>query len=169
MEPIIDPSQVEYARLVRKQIELLNEILHECDAPGIFENPYITFDNWWVSENCLKFRIFREDNISVLLDFYLEGDGMRIDVEGYPESREFPEKEILEKSEVRKLLIALLCCPVLVERKGKAMFVNLFNPDGSKYAIWSLQSFGALITMGYWKSLRIDQHLHSPIYRLRDK
>lgn len=90
---------------------------------------------------------------------------MRIDIETHAESCEFVEQEILEDVIVTETLISLICSPVMVERKGIATFVNLFTPDGSKFAIWALQSFVALVTRGYWKSQSIDQHLFEPIYK----
>jgi hypothetical protein len=149
--------------VVEKQVRIFDEFLSEVGAASLFENPYVDWDDL-TFENYLKFRLWRPDRNSVTFDFHFKPDGMQIDVFGFPEAYEFAERDILEESKVREMLERLITCPVLVERKRGSQFVNLFNPDGSRYAIWSLQSFTGLIFRGYWKSQTIDQNLYEPIY-----
>lgn len=162
METTTNPERLEFHEVVVEQIELFNSILGEKGIPKLFQNPDVKVDKWWQFEHYLKFRISRAN--SATLDFHFAADGLRIDFNGYDEAYEVTSKVILEeKSKVRKLLQSLICCPILVESKGGAQFVNLFNPDGSRYAIWALQSLGGLLG-GYWKSLDIDQRLYDPVY-----
>jgi hypothetical protein len=100
-----------------------------------------------------------------MLDFHLEADGMRLDFENYDEAWDIPISEINgNESRVKDVLERLITCPILVEYKGRAQFVNLFNRDGSRFDIRGLQSFFALICRGYWKPQSMNQHLFSPIY-----
>jgi len=165
MTTSFDIAKLNFVGLVLVQVEILNSIFAEVGAAGIFENPDITFDPHWCNEWYLKFHLSRPDTNSVSLDFHLMADGLRIDFESYPEAHEYSEKHIKEcQDEIKNTLFRLLTGFILVEYKGNAQFVNLFNDDGSQYGIWSLGSFCTLVTHGYWKSQSIDQHLFEPIY-----
>ncbi|MBX3296550.1 MAG: hypothetical protein KF762_12660 [Acidobacteria bacterium] len=159
-----NPKEMNYDPLVKRQVEIINAILSDCGAPEIFDNPDITFDEWWIHHYYLKFKLMRVGHNSIMLDFHLQADGMRVDIETYDEAVEFDERDLLDESKGKKTLQRLICGPVLIERKGGAMFVNLFNPDGSRYEIWAYQSWMALAAGGYWKTQTIDQHLFNPIY-----
>lgn len=164
MDETKDPKKINYLPLVKRQLEILNAILRDCGVPEIFDNPDITFDEWWVHDSYLKFKLFRGGQNSIMLDFHLQADGMRIDIETYEEAVEFAEDDLLNDYQGRQILERLICGPILIERKGKAIFVNLFNTDGSRFEIWAYQSWVALAVGGYWKSQTMDQHLFDPIY-----
>lgn len=155
---------MEFHDVVAKQLQIINDIFGEVGVDGLFENSDIVWDESWCFDNYLKFRLSRPDRNSLMLDFHLQSDGMQLDLEGYQEAYEFSAKEVATGTHVTEVLERLICNSVLVERKGGAQFVNLFNRDGSRYAIWALQSFTGLIFRGYWKSLSIDQFLYEPIY-----
>lgn len=160
-----DSKDFEFEKNIREQIELLNHVLGDVGAPGIFENPHIAFDERWCFERYLKFRISRQDNNSVTLDFHLMTDGMRLDFDHYQEAYEFSIENLdMRCSNIKETLKRLFSGPILVEYKGSAQFVNLFNDDGSRYAIWNLGSLLTLLTGTYRKSQEMRQHLFSPIY-----
>lgn len=162
-------KKLDYHPLVREQIEILDEVLRELEVPGMFENKEICFDEFLRFESYLKFNLPQTRSNTVELDFHLMQDGMRIDFQDYSEALEFSETDILERrSKVRDTILPLLSEPILVEYKGNSRYVNLFNRDGSRFAIWSLGSIATMITGGYWKSQSIDQHLFDPIYPGKD-
>jgi len=157
-------DRVEFCAEVRENIDFINEIFTDLGALELFENPDVTFIEAWIFETLLAFTLFRANN-SVTLDFHLMPDGIRIDFEGYNEAYEVGNKDLRkDRDSVFRTIKTLLCEPIMVEYKGNAMFVNLFNSDGSRYAIWSLGSIFTLITGHYLKSQAIKQHLFSPIY-----
>jgi hypothetical protein len=159
------PRNLEFHEAVRNQIRILDDIFDNVGVPGIFENPDVTFDPYWCVEHYLKFKLFRSNGNSVALDFHLAADGMRLDFENYDEAWDISISEInRDNLRVKEILERLITCPILVEYKGRALFVNLFNRDGSRFDIWGLQSYSALICRGYWKPQSINQHLFSPIY-----
>ena len=96
-------------------------------------------------------------------------DGLRIDFEDCGEAFEFSAEDITRRtSKVREFIERLLAGYILVEYKGRVLFVNLFDVFGDSYLISSLGSFPSLITGGYWKSKEISQHLFFPIYFKKD-
>ncbi len=165
MESPANLKEFDFHEIVGRQIRIINEILHSVGAGNIFDNADVTFDEWLQSENYLKFKLLRYKRNSIVVDFHFQSDGMRIDVEGNDESYDFSRETILnEEPKVKEILERLISCPILIESKGNSSFVNLFNPDGSRFAVWSLQSFSGLFFRGYWKSQMMDQHLFDPIY-----
>lgn len=164
-----NPKNLNYDPVVREQINILEEVFSELGVSGLFENKDITFDENLVLEHYLKFNLHRQSRNAVELDFHLQ-HGMSIDFQGLPESVEFSKDDVLNNpAKIKEVLVPLLSSPILVEYKGSAQFVNLFNHDGSRFAIWTLQSFLTLITGGYWKSQSVDQHLFEPIYPIDAK
>ena len=160
-----DLDQLEFHPGVREQIRILHELFVAHSGKGLFDNDDVEFDRSRCSTNLLKFRVARRNSNSVELDFHLQSDGLRIDIDGYDEAWDCSLKRIeREAPEIRILLERLITTPILIEYKGGARFINLFHNDGTRYAIWSLQSFSALLLRGYWKSQLIDQHLFDPIY-----
>jgi len=164
-----NPENINFDPNVLNQIVIINDVFRTLGVPGIFENPDVFFDEFLVLESYLKFNLYRPHNNSVELDFHLMSDGMRIDFEQFPEAFEFSSKDIASKSpNVSELLRSLLRNSILVEYKGNARYVNLFNDAGNNYLICSLGSFPTLLVGGYWKSQNIDQHLFDPIYPATD-
>ena len=163
-----DPRRTEfaeYAPLVQKQIVIINEVLDDVGVAGLFKNDDFTIDFDMSAINYLKFNLCRRGSNSVELDFHLASDGMSIDFQGLPESFEF-STSIIENtpSDVKKFVASLVSGPILVEYKGGAQYVNMFNRDGSRFGISALQSFVTIITRGYWKWQSTDQHLFEAIY-----
>ncbi|HKP69444.1 MAG TPA: hypothetical protein VJV05_09180 [Pyrinomonadaceae bacterium] len=155
---------LEFSQGVQSQLRILNKVLREHSKTELFDNPDIQFELDWCSQNFLVFTLSRPNSNSVELRFHLLPDGMRIDFDGYQEAWEVPAATIERDNTTEEVLERLIASPILVEYKGGAKFVNLFNTDGSRFAVWALQSFPALLFRGYWKSQSIDQHLFDPIY-----
>lgn len=163
---MIDPQSIatpDYAPVVQEQIEIINEVLDEVGMTKLFENPNVVIKASY--DSYLEFNISRNGSNSVELDFDLANDGMSIGFQGFPESFEFSKAYIQNsRSKVKQFVASLLTCPILVEYKGGTQYVNMFNPDGSRFGISALQSFFTLITGGYWKSQNMDQHLFEPLF-----
>lgn len=122
--------------------------------PNIFENPNFTFSKDSSGTNSLGFQIVSSKNNSVILDIFLESDGIRIDIDGISEAFEWSNKDIKNsKEKVAKLIKYLFTGYILIETQNASRFIQIFDAEG-----FFIRSFSRNNSLHFYTGLYIFRY-----------
>jgi len=154
---------MEFSDITNHQVNLINMVLNDLGAPNIFENPDFVVDMDSLGFHHIVLSFVKKNKKSVPLVFYLEGDGIRLDVCGISESFEWSNDSIFAAGDsVADFFKKLLTSYVLVESCGSAgtkSRMYLFDKEGALIAKFALR--GWIQAFSGWDCEKI---LFSPIY-----
>ncbi|MCA1622505.1 MAG: hypothetical protein LC768_00395 [Acidobacteria bacterium] len=148
--------------LIINQVRFLDKILNGLNVANIEDNPDFLINRESAGTFFLQIQILPKNRNTVPIHIFLEGDGLRIDIDGIPETFEWANKD-LEESEtmVSNFINELLTSYILLEYFGNRTTMSLFNSKGMQTKYYKLRSY--LPFTGMFKKAS-EKRLFFPIY-----
>ncbi len=155
-------KEIEFEEDVNETIKFFNSILSELNAPKLLENADFNVCEESTFERFLTVTLKKNNCVSL---YIILDDGIRIDIDGIPESCEFTKKDLIEKKDETTNIIKLIFSGYLmIEYRRFSKFINFFYEDGKAWGIWSFNSLIGMIAGFYIKSRKPNQRLFLSIY-----
>jgi hypothetical protein len=146
------------------QIRLLDKVLIELNVAALNGNPDFIVNRESAGTFGLRFQVSPQNKNTVNLWLFLEGDGLRIDIDGIPETFEWAYKNLLEsEKEVIDFIKELFTSYILLEYFPLRTTMSLFDSKGRRTKQYTLRNYLSL--MGLFKR-NSEQSLFFPIYQL---
>jgi hypothetical protein len=152
----------ELGQPIVNQIRLLDKVLSELNVPTLNDNPDFIVNRESAGTFRLDFQIFPQKKNTVDLWLLLEGDGLRVDIDGIPETFEWSCEDLLESErEAIDFIKELFTSYILLEYFPSRTTMSLFDSTGLRTKQYTLRYYLSL--MGIFKS-DSEQTLFFPIY-----
>jgi len=146
------------------QIRLLDKVLSDLNVATLNENPDFVVNRESAGTFGLNFDVSPQNKNTVHLWLLMEGDGLRIDIDGIPETFEWSNKNLQEsENEVIDFIKELFTSYILLEYFPTRTTMSLFNSKGIRTKQYTLRKYLSL--MGLFKK-DFEQNLFFPIYTL---
>lgn len=146
------------------QIRLLDKMLRELNVVNLNENPDFIVDRESAGTFFLRFNVSSQNKNTVNMRLLLEGDGLRIDIDGINETFEWSNKNLQEsENEVINFIKELFTSYILLEYFPSRTTMSLFDSRGVRTKQYTLRKYLSL--MGVFKK-DSEQNLCFPIYPL---
>ncbi len=144
------------------QIRILDKVLSELNATKLKENPDFIVDQESAGTFGIRFKVSPQNKNTVQMHLLLEGDGLRIDIDGIPETFEWSNKNLEELDrEAIDFIKELFTSFVLMEYFPSQTTMCLFNSKGVRTKHYTLRNYVSLT--GIFKR-DSEQSLFFPIY-----
>jgi hypothetical protein len=154
----------ELGKPILNQIRLLDNVLNELNVANLNENPDFIVNRESAGAYGLDFSVSPQNKNTVQLGLFLQGDGLRIDIDGIPETFEWSDKNLLESErETIDFIKDLLTSYILLEYFRSRTKMSLFNSKGIRTKQYTLMYYPSLL--GIFKK-DSKQNLFFPFYTL---
>jgi hypothetical protein len=153
---------------VLHQLKILDEVMDDLGLPPVAENPDFEIHKS-SSTFGLDMSIVRPGRRAVRIDLYLEGGGLRIDIDEIPEAFVWPNRSLDYPNEVIAFIKQLLTSHVLMKYCGTHTVMCLLDSNGESVFETTLRYHSLLAGISsVFLSRNCEQKLFWPVYELKD-
>jgi hypothetical protein len=135
----------EFGEIILQQLDLLNSVLDKLGEPRIFGNSKFLINYDSAATFYLRIEYTNNERVHLQFHIHLEGDGMRLDVQGLSESFEWSKNKLLTaKNEIALFFQQLLTSYVLFESCGDSQSKSrmyIFGANGELIEKYTLRGF----------------------------
>ena len=166
----ISLKDYEFDEQLIKNVGLFDEVLIECGEQQLLENQNFTVaKNFDLSPNYIVSYLIVESTHKVKnslpIRILFEGDGLRIDIDGIPETFEWAAKHIDEdRNSAIELIRNLFTGYVLIETHGASRFIQMFDANGDFLDAISHNNLFHMITGLYLFRYKNYRKLYLPTF-----
>jgi hypothetical protein len=160
-------KDIEFEEYVIDTIKLFNSVLAKLNVTGLLENSDFKVYEGFTFESVLSLTLEKTNCVSL---YIMLDEGIRIDIDGIPESCEFSKQDLIEKKDETVNIIKLIFSGYLmIEYRKYSKYINFFYDDGKAWGIWSFNSLWIMLGNFYIKNRVPNQRLFLPIYPQKKK
>ncbi|MBX7062354.1 hypothetical protein [Paracoccus sp. (in: a-proteobacteria)] len=153
---------VRFSRAVTRQLALIDRVLISLGKRAMLENEDFRIDHASAGTYQLIATIERSGANILPCSIYLQGDGLRIDLDHIDEALEWPLRDIEENPKTIQLfLVNLFRCFVLFDTSNRTIIMKLFDMNGHIVEELKIGTVGVFASI---RQIEVKQHLFYPIY-----
>jgi hypothetical protein len=161
---VLSDLTFELGDVVLYQVKIFDKVLDDLGLPPVAENP-----NFEIHKSSSTFgldmSIVSSGRSTVRIDLYLEGEGLRIDIDRIPEAFVWPNRSMGDPKEVMAFIKRLLTCHVLMKYCGTHTVMCLLDSRGESVFKTTLRYHSLLGGISsVFLSRNCEEKLFWPVY-----
>lgn len=167
MQNEINLKEIKFEDYLVDNVKLFDEVLSEFGEPPLFENENFTvWNSPGVRSHCLTMEGTNKVTNTLPVMIWFEGENLRIDIDGIPETFEWAKKHIDEdRNSVLELIRSLFSGHVLIDERRSTKFIQIFDRNGDFVDCLSRNNLFHMLTGRFLFRFKDYRKLYLPLLK----